>query len=156
MQAAIGRVALKRLNEWVQRRRMLATILAQGFQEIPALRVTIPPDHMYHSYYKYYVFVRPEKLKPVWNRDRILTELEERGVPCGTGVCPEIYLEKMFKNCDCKIGIGNHDLDNERLPVAKMLGETSLMFMVHPTLAEENMEYVVKQVKEVMSHASKK
>ena len=40
----------------------------------------------------------------------------------------------------------------QRLLVAKELGETSLMFMVHPTLTEENMRYVVEQVKEVISH----
>jgi len=39
------------------------------------------------------------------------------------------------------------------LLVAKELGETSLMFMVHPTLTEENMRYVEEQVKEVISHA---
>ena len=156
MQASIGRVALKRLNEWVQRRRMLAGILTEGLQEVSALRVTVPPDHIYHSYYKYYTFVRPEKLRPTWNRDRILTELEERGVPCGTGVCPEIYLEEAFKCCKYKLEANNYDLKDGQLPVAKELGKTSLMFMVHPTLTEENMEYVVKQVTEVMSHASKK
>lgn len=41
----------------------------------------------------------------------------------------------------------------KRLPVAKKLGGTSLMFLVHPTLRQENMHYVVEQVKEVMSHA---
>lgn len=156
MQAAIGRVALKRLNEWVQRRRMLAGILTEGLQEVPALRVTIPLDHIYHSYYKYYVFVRPEKLRSAWNRDRILTELEERGVPCGTGVCPEIYLEEAFKRCKYKLHASTYGVKDGRLPVAKELGTTSLMFMVHPTLTEENMEFVVKQVTEGMSHTSKK
>jgi len=98
MQAAIGRVMLKKLDEWVEKRRRLANILTEGFQEIPALRVTMPLDHIYHSYYKYYVFVRPERLRDGWNRDRILMELEKRGVPCGTGVCPEIYLEEAFRN----------------------------------------------------------
>jgi len=168
MQAAIGRVMLKKLDEWVKIRRRLAGILTDGFREIPALRVTIPPDYIYHSYYKYYVFVRPERLKKGWNRDRILMELEKRGVPCGTGVCPEIYLEEAFKNSghpseirfarhwhefhgvkSSKLKIKNH----KRLPVAKELGETSLMFKVHPTLTKENMHYVVKQVRETMAHA---
>ena len=150
MQAAIGRVMLKKLDEWVEKRRRLADILTEGFNEMPALRVTLPPENIYHSYYKYYVFVRPEKLKPSWNRDRILMELEKRGVPCGTGVCPEIYLEEAFKNCNYKLGIMDYELKDGRLPVAKELGETSLMFMVHPTLTEENMHWVVEQVKEVL------
>jgi dTDP-4-amino-4,6-dideoxygalactose transaminase len=147
MQAAIGRVMLKKLDEWVKRRRRLAGILTDGFKEIPVLRVTIPPDHIYHSYYKYYVFVRPEKLRDGWNRNRILKELEKRGVPCGTGACPEIYLEEAFKNRGQGAGVRDQE---KRLPVAKELGETSLMFMVHPTLTKENMHWVVEQVKEVL------
>ena len=147
MQAAIGRVMLKKLDEWVEKRRRLADILTEGFQEMPALRVTLPPENIYHSYYKYYVFVRPEKLKPSWNRDRILMELEKRGVPCGTGVCPEIYLEEAFKNRGQGSGVRDQE---KRLPVAKELGETSLMFMVHPTLTEENMHWVVEQLKQVI------
>lgn len=152
MQAAIGRVMLKKLGEWVKIRRRLAGILTDGFREIPALRVTIPPDHIYHSYYKYYVFVRPERLKKGWNRDRILMELVKRGIPCGTGVCPEIYLEEAFRSS--KFEVQSSKLKNKnqkRLPVAKELGETSLMFLVHPTLTEENMHYVVEQVREVLN-----
>ena len=155
MQAAIGRVMLKKLDEWVKRRRRLAGILTDGFKEIPALRITIPPDHIYHSYYKYYVFVRPERLRDGWNRNRILKELEKRGVPCGTGACPEIYLEEAFKDGSQKSEVGSQQKTEtrgqvKRLPVAKELGETSLMFMVHPTLTEENMHWVVEQVKQVI------
>jgi dTDP-4-amino-4,6-dideoxygalactose transaminase len=111
IQAAIGRVMLKRLDEWVKRRRMLAAILTDGFKEVPELRVTVPPDHIYHSYYKYYVFVRPDRLKDGWNRDRILDELGKRGVPCGTGACPEMYLEEAFKNYHYKLGSKNYELN---------------------------------------------
>ncbi len=147
MQAAIGRVMLRKLDEWVERRRRVAGILTNGFREIPELRVTIPPDYVYHSYYKYYVFVLPERLRDGWDRDRILMELEKRGIPCGTGVCPEIYLEEAFDDY-------NYKLKGRRLPVAKELGETSLMFMVHPTLTEGNMHYVAEQVKQLMGEAS--
>ena len=154
MQAAIGRVMLRKLDKWVEQRRRLADILTEGFEKISALRVTRPPENVYHSYYKYYVFVRPERLKKGWNRDRILMELEKRGIPCGTGVCPEIYLEEAFIDYGYELSINGYRSKHGRLPVAKKLGETSLMFMVHPTLSEENMHYVVEQVKEVMSGGS--
>ena len=150
MQAAIGRLMLKKLDQWVKKRRRLAGVLADGFRDIPALRVTTPLEYIYHSYYKYYVFVRPERLRDSWNRDRILMELGKKGIPCGSGGCPEIYLEAAFKNYTYKSRIKNYELKNRRLPVAKALGETSLMFMVHPTLSKENMHYVVEQVNDVM------
>lgn len=147
MQAAIGRVMLKSLDEWVKRRRRLAGILTDGFREIPALRVTIPPDYIYHSYYKYYVFVWSERLRKGWNRDWILVELGKRGVPCGTGVCPEIYLEKAFRSSKLKAQSSKLKIKNQkRLPVAKELGEASLMFMVHPKLTEKNMYYRSSQM----------
>jgi len=150
MQAAIGRVVLRKLDDWVEKRRNFAGILTDGFKKIPQLRVTIPPDYLYHSYYKYYVFVRTEKLRPGWTRDRVLGELEERGVPCGTGACPEIYLEEAFRNYGYKLGSKNYELKEGRLPVANELGTTSLMFLVHPTLTEANMHYVVEQVRKIL------
>lgn len=148
MQAAIGRVQLHKLDRWVAKRRTHAERLAQCFKKIKALRVTIPENHIFHSYYKYYVFVRPEMLKATWNRDRIMHEVTRQGVPCYTGSCAEIYQEKAFS--DAGYGPG------ERLPVAKKLGETSLMFLVHPTLTKEEIEKTCNTVCDVMGQAGLK
>ncbi|MFC1453935.1 DegT/DnrJ/EryC1/StrS family aminotransferase [Verrucomicrobiota bacterium] len=146
MQATIGRVILKKLDKWVERRRNFAAILTEAFSNLPALRVTIPPRDVYHSYYKYYVFLRPERLKPDWNRDRIMIEIDRRGIPCFSGSCGEIYLEKAFVKYNLQ--------PQERLPVARRLGETSLMFLVHPTLEESDILATVATVKNVMTAAS--
>jgi dTDP-4-amino-4,6-dideoxygalactose transaminase len=127
-------------------RKRNADILAQSFSHIPALRVTRPPDYIEHAYYKYYVFIWPEYLKDDWNRDRIIEALNEKGIPCFSGSCSEVYLEKAFD--------GNGLRPAERLPVAKELGETSLMFLVHPTLTEENMEERADAVEQLMAEAS--
>jgi len=148
MQAAIGRVQLGKLDGWVAQRRAHAARLTQCFAKIPALRVTLPGDEIFHSYYKYYVFVRPEMLKDGWNRDRIMNEVMGRGVPCFSGSCSEIYREKAFTDA----GYGPQG----RLPVAKELGETSLMFLVHPTLTDEEMEKTCAVVQEVMGEAGKR
>ena len=147
MQAAIGRLQLQKLPEWLNIRRRNAGILTKGFTNIPGLRLTLPPVEIGHAYYKYYVFVEPDALKSDWSRDRIMEAITAEGIPCGSGSCSEIYLEKAF---DC----GNFR-PAERLPVAKMLGETSLMFMVHPTLTSEDMEDTVAAVKKVMRVAVK-
>ncbi len=150
MQAAIGRIQLKKLDAWVSKRRRLASILTEGFKQFDALRVTCPPEHVYHSYYKYYVFAEPKKLNKGWSRDRILASLSERGIPCGTGICPEIYLEKAFHGCEWRMGEGGR----KRLKVSKELGETSLMFQVHPTLEESDMHLVVNEMAGVLRNIS--
>jgi len=98
MQAAIGRVQLRKLPQWLTLRRRNAGVLTDGFSRIPGLRLTIPPQEIEHAYYKYYVFVEPEALKTDWSRDRIMTALMAEGIPCGSGSCSEIYLEKAFRD----------------------------------------------------------
>ncbi len=146
VQAAIGRIQLRKLPNWIEQRRANAAILTEAFSSMPALRVTRVPDDIFHSYYKYYVFVKQKQLKAGWTRDRIMNEITALGVPCFSGSCSEIYLEKAFANA----GLA----PIERLPVAKVLGETSLMFLVHPTLLSTDIRAVADAVITVMDRAS--
>jgi hypothetical protein len=147
MQAAIGRVQLRKLSQWVGVRRRNASMLNEGLSRLGALRLTMPSADILHSYYKYHVFIRQEKLKSGWNRDRIMRSIHEKGVPCFSGGCGEIYLEKAFSASELK--------RKDRLPVARELGETSLMFLVHPTLSEEHMAETVRVITKVISEAGK-
>ncbi|MEW6710296.1 MAG: DegT/DnrJ/EryC1/StrS family aminotransferase, partial [Candidatus Riflebacteria bacterium] len=150
LQAVIGRLQLRKYNEWVKVRRSTAERFNNAFAELPALRVTLPPREVYHSYYKYYVFVRPEKLKNGWSRDRIMEEVSAAGVPCFTGSCGEIYREKAFD-----ISIDGKPLrPAERFPVAKELEETSLMLLCHNTLTEANISDTIKVVGEIVTKAT--
>lgn len=147
VQAAIGRLQLRKLPGWIETRRAHAALLNERFAKHPALRLTLPPEEIYHSYYKYYVFVRPEQLAEGWDRDRIMNAVVAEGVPCFSGSCSEIYLEKAFTDA----GFG----PQERLGVAKELGETSLMFLVHPTLGTEEVERMADVVDRVMAQAQR-
>lgn len=143
--SAIGRLQLRKLPLWVKTRREHAAMLSACISELPGLRVTAPPEHIGHSYYKYYAFVRPEALRAGWNRDRILAEIATQGIPCFSGSCSEIYLENAFPV---------EWRPESRLPVARELGETSLMFLVHPTLTEEHIRATCVAVEKVMSAAT--
>jgi dTDP-4-amino-4,6-dideoxygalactose transaminase len=147
MQAAIGRVQLRKLPQWVECRRRNADILTKSFLNITAIRVTEPPDHIAHAYYKYYAFLKPGMLKSGWDRERIIIAINAEGIPCFTGSCSEIYLEKAFDDDDMR--------PEKRLPVAEESGKTAIMFLVHPTLSENDMRDMVKGVEKVMSVAVK-
>jgi dTDP-4-amino-4,6-dideoxygalactose transaminase len=112
--------------------------------QIEALRVPMPSADVGHAFYRFYAFVRPEKLKGGWNRDRILAAINAEGVPCFAGSCSEIYLEKAFADVRPPV----------RFPVARELGDTSLAFLTHPTLTDENIETVCQAVEKVMLAAS--
>jgi dTDP-4-amino-4,6-dideoxygalactose transaminase len=113
---------------------------------LPALRVPEVPKHIVHAAYKTYVFLEPQALKADWNRDRILHEINAAGVPAYSGSCSEVYLEKAFDGTPWR--------PQTSLPVAKALGETSLMFLVHPTLTDANIARANEVITSVVQQAS--
>ena len=142
MQAAIGRIQLKRMGSWHRSRSENANAILDCCAKFPSLfRVPRAPENIEHAWYKCYVFVRPKGLAQGWARDRIIDMLNSRGVPCYQGSCSEVYLEKAFDETGFR--------PKERLPVAKELGETSLMFLVHPTLTKEEIELTCTVISEV-------
>ncbi|HRH91235.1 MAG TPA: DegT/DnrJ/EryC1/StrS aminotransferase family protein [Agitococcus sp.] len=145
MQGVIGRIQLTRMADWHQARKQNATKILAACAESKALRVPQVPDYIEHAWYRAYAFVKPEKLATGWSRDRIMHEINALGVPCYSGSCSEVYLEKAFDNTGWR--------PQERLPVAKELGETSLMFLVHPTLTEIEIEKTCSAIKSVMAQA---
>ncbi len=145
MQSAMGRILLEKLPERIRLRRRNAAILEEAFNRIPSFRVTSPPDSVGHSYYKYYVYLRPELLAEGWDRDRVMAAINAEGAPCFAGTCSEIYLEKAFPD---------HLRPRKRHPIARALGETSLMFLVHHTISGEQMLDVCRAVEKVMAEAT--
>ena len=101
-----------------------------------------------HAHYKCYVYVQTSQLADGFTRDRIVEAINAQGVPCYTGTSSEVYLEKAFD------GTGFRPV--ERFPVARELGETSLMFLVHPTLTKLEINKTCQVLKDVLHLATKK
>ena len=137
MQAAIGRIQLKRMLDWHRKRLKNANSIWNAAKQCKGLRVSVIPNHIEHAAYKCYVFVKGG----VELRDKMMMEINEKGVPCYSGSCSEVYLEKAFDNTGFR--------PKERLSVAKELGETSLMFLVHPTLTGEEIQKTCDVLTEV-------
>ncbi|MBY6033637.1 DegT/DnrJ/EryC1/StrS aminotransferase family protein [Marinobacter daepoensis] len=148
MQAVIGRLQLKKMPDWSESRRAHCERIwaAASLYRGKGLRVPAVPADIAHAGYKCYIFVEPSELKPGWDRDRIMATIVARGVPCFSGSCSEIYLESCFQEA----GLA----PKSRLSVAKELGETSLMFLVHPTLTSEEMDKTVQVLQRVMNECS--
>lgn len=146
MQAAIGRTALPKLDHWLQLRRRAAAVLDDRLGSLPGLRTTVPPAHAAHSYYRYHVFVRSRRLRPGWSRDAIVRAVGAEGIPCGSGACPEIYMEKAFDHPARRPA--------RRHPVARQLGRTSLMLPVHPALGLAEVLDIATAVEKVLGAAT--
>ncbi|SFU95656.1 DegT/DnrJ/EryC1/StrS family aminotransferase [Halomonas korlensis] len=154
MQSAIGRIQLARMPEWKAARQANAQRIWQAAGECPGLRVPEVPAHIEHVAYKCYVFVKPEQLAEGWSRDRIMGEIAARGVPCFSGTCSEVYLEKAFDGDSDDNSGGPGWRPKQPLPVARELGETSLMFLCHPTLTEAEIDKTCRVINAVMGLAT--
>ncbi len=147
MQSSIGRVQLERLDDWVCIRNRNAKIITSYISELKQIRVPIPPNNIVHSYYKYYCYVEESCFLTDWNRDRIINELNSNGFPAYSGSCSEIYLEKCFKD----IGL----YPEKNLRIASILGKTSFMFLVHPSISVEQMHLYGKGILSIFRKALK-
>lgn len=136
MQAAIGRIQLLHMKEWNASRVANANKIWSAAKECVGLRIPKSScdvcSHRFgesagcvHGAYKCYVFVDGTEN----DRNVLMNEINNFGVPCFVGTCSEVYLEKAFANSGL--------LPEKRLPNAKTLAETSLMFLCHPNLTDK-------------------
>ena len=145
MQAVIGRIQLRKMNEWTQRRQENGKAIDAALVDLSGVRLVNIPDYIEHAEYKHYIFIKPSALKEGWTRDRIINEINNAGVPCYQGSCSEIYLEKAFDNTPWRPA--------NPLPHAVELGNTSLMFLVHPTLTSSEIELTCEVARKVLINA---
>lgn len=161
MQAVIGCIQLRKIKDWTARRQFNVNSLIAALQTFTSAGgpVRVPQlscgscaqpcsSGCVHANYKFYVFIRPENLAPGWNRDLIIDAINAEGVPCYQGSCSEVYLERAFDEMPWR--------PRERLPVAKELGETSLMFLVHPTLTQAEINKTVHVIDKVLKAATRR
>lgn len=146
IQAAIGRIQLKRMKDWTERRQSNAAAIDYAVGDLKVVRRVEVPEYSVHAEYKHYLFIKPENLKEGWARDRVVDAIVGRGIPAFQGSCSEVYLEKAFDNTPWR--------PEDRLPNAKELGETSLMFLVHPSLTSEEIYKTCDAIRAVLLEAS--
>jgi dTDP-4-amino-4,6-dideoxygalactose transaminase len=168
MQAVIGLIQIERMASWTVQRNLYASQIRAALKQfsdndgpirIPQFSclncidktcnsTSVSSGGCVHAYYKYYIYLRLENLAFGWTRERIIAEINANGVPCFSGSCSEVYLEKAFDDVKFK--------PTNRLPVAKELGETSMAFLVHPSLTEDEIKFTIKIISQVLSDASRK
>lgn len=146
MQSAIGRIQTKRMPSWFTTRNKYAQRIFDACKAFDFIDVPVIPKDIEHAFYKCYVQVKPELLPNGVSRDDIITEFSQAGVPCFSGSCSEVYKEKAFDNTSFTPA--------EPLPNAVTLGNNSLMFLVHPTLTELEIEKTCDVIRQVFTKLS--
>lgn len=147
-QSALGRIQLKKIKNWHNKRFKNSKTILDELKKFKGL-VTIPKisKDVTHAWYRCCVTINKIYLKKNWSRDKILDELRLKNVSANIGSCPEIYLEKAFSNKSYK--------PKKRLIKAKLLGETNIAFLVHPTISLYELKHIKKTINQVFRKAYK-
>jgi len=90
----------------------------------------MPPKNIKNAWYRFYFFLKPNIKNYNKIRYKIIKSLNKGNLKCFTGACPEIYLEKAFKNLK--------NFKVTRLKNCKILGETSIALDVNHTLKDND------------------
>ncbi|RTZ14667.1 DegT/DnrJ/EryC1/StrS aminotransferase family protein [Vibrio aquaticus] len=145
MQAVIGRIQIRRMAEWTAKRQKNASAIETAVAGLPIVRSVEIPEYIQHAEYKHYIFIQEKFLKSGWTRDKIIKAIVEQGVPAYQGSCSEVYNERAFD--------GTGFRPKEPLWNAIQLGETSIMFLVHPTLTQSEVHFMSRVIRTVLLEA---
>lgn len=138
IQAIIGNYALDKLDLWVSHRRKIAKIYNDNLKDIPGIRLTIPSENIYHSYYKYYFFINKSKFKI--SRDEIILLINNEGVFCQVGSCSEVYNEQCLLNYSPK----------NNLHITKELFNTAILLKCDPCITEKYAIESILKIKTIL------
>jgi dTDP-4-amino-4,6-dideoxygalactose transaminase len=131
-QAAILRVKLPHLDEWINSRRQMADLYDQLLENSDVLLPVEPPG--YHHVYHLYV-VRSK------NRDALQAFLKERGIGSAIHYPKPVHLQPYF--------LKNGHYEGE-FPVAEALCNEILSLPMYPELTREQVEFVASEINNML------
>jgi len=144
VQAAVGLVQLRRLDEMIARRVELAHQRANLLEGVPELTLPYEPPERDHTFYLYTLLVPPE-----WaggKRDRIMAICsEEYGVGCIVANPPVYQSHELIRERTA----------GQRLPLSEEIGARLFCASLHPLMTEEQNEYIAAAIIEAVERVRK-
>lgn len=128
LQAAILRVKLPYLDQWIESRRMLASVYKKLFEN-SAIVTPVEPQGRQHVYHLYVVRVQ--------NRDALQSYLKEHGIGTAIHYPTPVHLQPFFSN-----GADRHG----QYPVAEKICNEILSLPMYPEMTEEQAEIVASEI----------
>ncbi len=138
MQAAVGMVQLRRLDEMLAKRRSLALRYSSQLMSLPWLVTPQEPPGLRHSFQSYMVRLRSDA--PL-TRDQLMQQLLDRGVSTRRGIMA-IHREAPYR--------GNWD---KLLPVTNLVTDTTLVLPLYHEMTDDDQDYVVESVEQISRSA---
>ena len=137
--AAIGRIQLRYLDEWNEKRKEIARKYNKELKGIGDIKLPLGEN---------------EDCKPVWHlyvirtryRDKLKKYLGERGIQCGIHYSIPVHLQPPYQRMGFKKGM---------FPNSEKCAEEVLSFPMHPNLIDEEVRYIVRNIKQFYEEETK-
>ena len=130
--AAIGLEQLKKIDSFNDKRIANAKYLNEGLKDIGSIETPVVKDGCKHVYHQYTIKIKDGK------RDELSDYLIENGIGNGIYYPIPLYDQVLYK----ELGY------DQSLPVTEEIVEEVLSLPIHAKLVEEDLDYIVKTIKE--------
>jgi dTDP-4-amino-4,6-dideoxygalactose transaminase len=132
IQAAVGRVQLRRLPDILTSRVELARRYDEALCEVPGLILPVIPPHVRTNYQSYAVRVSPDH--PL-RRDMLMQALLDRGVSTRRGIM-NAHQERPYADCS-----------ERRLPHSEAARDMTLLLPLFPGLSSAEQDHVINSLR---------
>lgn len=136
MQAAVGRIQLRKLDDFNQRRIHNAAHITEGLRGVPGLQLPAVRPECLHVFHLYPVLIDPEQFG-LSKEDFIYRMLHERGVKVGAHYIP-LHWTTAFRK---------HGYQPGQFPVADRAGENLVTLPINPRQTYEALEYLIESIR---------
>jgi dTDP-4-amino-4,6-dideoxygalactose transaminase len=141
MQGSMGIEQMKKLPWILKRKREIAAMFDARLAEIEEIEPPFVPDHSVHSYQSYLIRFKPG-LKI--DRDELLRDMADRGISCRHGIAP-LHWEPYYRELYGEL----------HFPVTEEVSRTTMFLPIYPQMTENEVHYIVDNLKELMVRATK-
>jgi perosamine synthetase len=136
--AAIGCSQMLKINETLEKRKEIANYYNEGLKGIPGLQLPVNMPWAKNVYWVYGIVIDEEKFG--MGRDTLMDELNKKGIDT----------RPFFASMSLQDALLSRRLiNNEKMPVSEWLGKNGLYLPSSTKLAKDQMDYIIKTIKEL-------
>jgi len=133
IQASLGISQLKKLDDFIKKRRKIANIYNESFKNNPYFDLPAEKDYAFHSYHLYPIRLKDEYIK---NKQKIFDNLRKEGIGVQVHYIP-VYRQPYYKKLGYKKGL---------CPDAEDFYKREISLPIYPAMKKEDVEYVIEKV----------
>ncbi len=137
-QCALGLSQLKRLDDFVEKRRSIAGEYIISFTERPQVRIILESKNVYGSYHLFVLLINFGKIKRT--RKTVMQHLRKKGISTQVHYIP-IYLQPYYRKLGYK---------TDEFPMTNAYYRECLSIPIYPAMTEENIARVIREISDIL------